>query len=91
MGDDAHDLGVLLDALKLSIDLLGSLRELFGVPGEGLLLGLVPVLVEPLTDTHRIKKKNSAILSRWLSLSLFSSYDAMLGVSCNLQRLVKFK
>lgn len=52
MGDDADDLGVLLDAFQLGVDLLGSLRELLGVPGERLLLGRVPVLVEPAVS-HR--------------------------------------
>lgn len=47
VGDDAHDLGVLLDAGKLGVDLLRRLGELLGVPGERLLLRRVPVLVEP--------------------------------------------
>lgn len=47
VGDDAHDLGVLLDAGKLGVDLLRCLGELLRVPGERLLLGRVPVLVEP--------------------------------------------
>lgn len=47
VGDDAHDLGVLLDAAELGVDLLRCLGELLGVPGERLLLGRVPVLVEP--------------------------------------------
>lgn len=47
VGDDADDLCVLLDALKLSVDLFRGLRELLCVPREGLLLRLVPVLVEP--------------------------------------------
>lgn len=57
MGDDPNDLGVLLDALKLGVDLLRSLGELLCVPGEGLLLRLVPVLVEPVrrgfVTTHK--------------------------------------
>lgn len=47
MRDDADDLGVLLDALELGVDFLRCLSELFGVPGERLLLRRVPVLVEP--------------------------------------------
>lgn len=47
VGDDAHDLGVLLDTAELSVDLLRGVRELLGVPGERLLLRSVPVLVEP--------------------------------------------
>jgi hypothetical protein len=46
VGDDAHDGGVLLDLGLLSVDLLGLLGVLLGVLGEGLALGLVPVLVE---------------------------------------------
>lgn len=47
MRDDADDLGVLLDALELGVDLLRCLGELLGVPGERLLLRRVPVFVEP--------------------------------------------
>lgn len=54
VGDDADDLGVLLDAVELGGDLLGSLGELLRVPGEGLLFRLVPVLVKP----GRHRKKN---------------------------------
>lgn len=58
VGDDAHDLGVRLDALELSVDLLGGLRELLGVPRERLLLRLVPVLVEPVPSTkHAIGRR----------------------------------
>lgn len=38
VGNDTHDLAVLLDALKLRFDLLGSVGELLRVTGEGLLL-----------------------------------------------------
>lgn len=47
VGDNANDLGVLLDAAELGVDLLRCLSELLSVPGERLLLGRVPVLVEP--------------------------------------------
>lgn len=58
VGDDAHDLGVLLDAAELDLDLLRCLGKLLGVPGERLLLGGVPVLVEPLAESECTKNKN---------------------------------
>ncbi|RUP51504.1 hypothetical protein BC936DRAFT_147775 [Jimgerdemannia flammicorona] len=46
VGQDAYNGAVLLDALELAVDLLGTLGVLLGVFGEGLLFGAVPVLVE---------------------------------------------
>lgn len=46
VGQDADNGGVLLDALQLSLDVLGLLSSLLGVLGESLSLGAVPVLVE---------------------------------------------
>lgn len=51
VGKDAHDGAVLLDALKFAGDAgAARLAVLLGVPGEGLLLALVPVLVEAALD-----------------------------------------
>lgn len=51
VGEDADDGGVLLDALKLAGDRSTVvLGVLLGVAGEGLLLRLVPVLVEATLD-----------------------------------------
>jgi len=51
VGDNTDDSAVLLDALKLTSDRrAGVLRVLLGVLGEGLLLALVPVLVESALD-----------------------------------------
>lgn len=46
MGEDTHHTAVLLDAVKLELDVLGLLGVLLGVLGESLSLGAVPVLVE---------------------------------------------
>jgi hypothetical protein len=50
MGENSHDLAVLLDSLKLSRDsiwsLSGSSLVFLGVMLEGSLLGLVPVTIE---------------------------------------------
>jgi len=50
VGEDADDGAVLLDAVKLVGDILSSVGVLLGVLGERLLLGLVPVLIEPAAD-----------------------------------------
>ena len=51
VGEHTHDRAVLLDALKLAGDGgTAVLGVLLGVLGEGLLLALVPVLVEPALD-----------------------------------------
>lgn len=62
VGDDAHDLGVLLDAGQLGVDLLRCLGELLRVPGERLLLRRVPVLVEPCQAKAQSSKKNEATI-----------------------------
>lgn len=46
VGEDSDDRAVFLDSLELSCDGGALLGVLLGVLGEGLLLGLVPVLVE---------------------------------------------
>ena len=51
VGEDADDGAVLLDALELAGDALGAIiGMLLRVLGEGLLLALVPVLVESALD-----------------------------------------
>jgi hypothetical protein len=50
VGEDADDSAVLVDAGKLVGDVLSTVGVLLGVLGEGLLLRLVPVLVEPAAD-----------------------------------------
>lgn len=51
MGEDADDGAVLLDTLELAGDGLAAiLGMLLGVLGEGLLLALIPVLVESSLD-----------------------------------------
>ncbi len=54
VSDDANDLAVLLDLVKGLLEVLGLVRLLLSVLGEGLLgLGLVPVLVEAATEFVR--------------------------------------
>lgn len=50
VGEDTDNRGVLGDALELGLDRRGALSVLLGVRSEGLLLGLVPVLVEAALD-----------------------------------------
>jgi len=51
--NDTDDRAVLLDALELAEDGLGTVGVLLGVLGEGLFLGAVPVLVEATTQFLR--------------------------------------
>jgi hypothetical protein len=46
MGENTHNTTVLLDAVKLELNVLGLLRVFLGILGESLSLGTVPVLVE---------------------------------------------
>lgn len=61
VGEDSDNSAVLLDSLKLSGNgSAGVLRVLLGVPGEGLLLRSVPVLVEsPLNLVTEVLSPNS--------------------------------
>lgn len=50
MGNNTDHVAVLLHLLKLGLDFLSSIGMLGNILGEGLLLGLVPVLVEATLD-----------------------------------------
>jgi len=50
VGKNTHDGGIVLDSLKLRLDLLWLLSALLGVLGERLPLDVVPVLVESALD-----------------------------------------